>query len=308
MKVSTHNLDPFLANGGKTGYIQSVKFSAKALKTILSHKAPNRTLKNGHIKVMAEDMAAGRWVSNASQLMFDRQGKLIDGQNRISAMLLCENAGAPIPAIDVQINVERSVQDVVDYGSSRVAADTFNIKNDREDGLNIERYVEIRTALQTCYEDKEAPFKKAKLPVAAARVRLCEEFTSDYEAAAELLPSPWIGQTSTGMRDGTIIALFEELYRVDPTKAVAFYTQFKEASRKGSSADPSVAPLFHRLGDLLRGTAGLVRGNDTTYCKIWLIHKAWVAFRNGKALNSVKYNAQSYLKLIAKGKRPNVRF
>lgn len=50
----------------------------------------NRSVRKAHVKKLAEDMAAGRWVFNGKPLKFSKDGVLLDGQHRCYACILSE--------------------------------------------------------------------------------------------------------------------------------------------------------------------------------------------------------------------------
>lgn len=47
----------------------------------------NREIGPGLVKKMAADMNAGRWLTNGDSIKFDRNGKLVDGQHRLTAVV-----------------------------------------------------------------------------------------------------------------------------------------------------------------------------------------------------------------------------
>lgn len=62
--------------------------------------AYNRSLRRGHIARLTRDMQDGMWQGlNAETICFDTQGRLIDGQHRLSA---CVNSGIPIISLVVR--------------------------------------------------------------------------------------------------------------------------------------------------------------------------------------------------------------
>lgn len=67
----------------------------------LKQNGLNRKKSTAHIKRLADKMAQGRWITNGQTISFDIDGKLIDGQHRLEAIVL---SGATIEhavALDV---------------------------------------------------------------------------------------------------------------------------------------------------------------------------------------------------------------
>jgi len=65
----------------------------------LSQGGKNRKLSVHHTKSLAESMKAGKWVLNAQTVCFDITGKLIDGQHRLSAVVM---SGMTVPMLIVR--------------------------------------------------------------------------------------------------------------------------------------------------------------------------------------------------------------
>lgn len=81
----------------------------------------NRPPKHGKIPMYARDMTEGRWQSETGEtIKFDTEGRLIDGQNRLRAVVL---ANVPIE-FHVAYDVPVTAFGVLDTGSARTAADT----------------------------------------------------------------------------------------------------------------------------------------------------------------------------------------
>lgn len=59
----------------------------------------NRSLRSAHVKKLAEDMLAGRWVFNGKPLKFSKDGTLLDGQHRCNA---CVRSGVPFETLVIE--------------------------------------------------------------------------------------------------------------------------------------------------------------------------------------------------------------
>jgi hypothetical protein len=90
----------------------------------------NRPLKSAAVSEYANEMRAGRWALTHQGIAFDDEGALMDGQNRLLAIM---EAGMP-----VQMMVTRGIprqlngnclcsQDVMDTGRKRTAADQLSL-------------------------------------------------------------------------------------------------------------------------------------------------------------------------------------
>jgi hypothetical protein len=82
----------------------------------LSHCNPkNRPINKSHVQRLAHDMKSGRWKVTNQGIAFGPNGQLLDGQHRLSAVVL---SGVPIEAY-VFNNIEAESQLVLDQGAKR---------------------------------------------------------------------------------------------------------------------------------------------------------------------------------------------
>ncbi len=100
----------------------------------------NRSPKTGKIPSYARDMLSGRWNSDTGEtIKFDEEGVLVDGQNRLLAVL---KAGVPID-FDVARGLPRTAMQVIDSGAARTGMDVLKIANatDRARTSGIVRWI-----------------------------------------------------------------------------------------------------------------------------------------------------------------------
>lgn len=90
----------------------------------LERNAPtNRKPKDSKIGLYAREMAAGRWQMTGEAIKFSDDGTLIDGQNRLRAIV---RADVPVSMLVVR-GLPAEAMPVLDSGSSRTAADALTI-------------------------------------------------------------------------------------------------------------------------------------------------------------------------------------
>ena len=89
----------------------------------LNSQMTNRKLNARRVKALAADMLAGRWIDGASMICFDDQGHLIDGQHRLSAVVVSDTP----QLFHVMTGLTRYAQVVIDTGRSRTAADQLSM-------------------------------------------------------------------------------------------------------------------------------------------------------------------------------------
>ncbi|MEV1295166.1 hypothetical protein [Pseudonocardia sp. NPDC049635] len=104
-RVETRDVDPELA------------------KEWLGQNIRNRPVKWRKVDQYARDIAAGRWQLTGDAIRFDTTGKLIDGQNRLHAVI---QADTPIRTF-VMWNLDPDAQDAMDSGAARTAGDVLTM-------------------------------------------------------------------------------------------------------------------------------------------------------------------------------------
>lgn len=96
-----------------------VRVNPEYASLILERHAPNRPITKRMVRQYADDMASGRWVYNGQNLIFDKDGYLIDGQHRLNAVV---KSGATVE-MGVTIGVDRATFDTIDTGRRRNNSD-----------------------------------------------------------------------------------------------------------------------------------------------------------------------------------------
>lgn len=90
----------------------------------LGRNVKNRKLKERNIARFARDMKNGRWQITGEAIKFDVNGNLIDGQNRLTAVVA---SGATVPMFVVRGLAPES-QEVMDSGTPRNAKDALTLR------------------------------------------------------------------------------------------------------------------------------------------------------------------------------------
>lgn len=106
---------------------------------LLERNINNRPAKRRAIGQYARDMQAGDWNPDASDLKFDVEGNLQDGQNRLMACIEC---GVPFPTL-VRTVLDPQARDHVDQGVKRTTADSFRMSG-LSDANNIAAAITMR--------------------------------------------------------------------------------------------------------------------------------------------------------------------
>lgn len=115
---------------GVTTEIQTITPTIAA--EMLEGNTNNRSLAEGRVKSLAAMMAAGEWKI-AQPVMFDYNGKLVDGQHRLQAVI---RSGMSVRFLVVH-GIEPEAFSVVDQGKSRTATDLHHIMGGTNSAVNV---------------------------------------------------------------------------------------------------------------------------------------------------------------------------
>ena len=94
--------------------------SPKKAQLYLQYNGVNRPIRNGKVSVMVSDIKNGAWELNGEPICFTENGKLSDGQHRLSAIVL---SGKTVPVLVVR-GIKNDVT-VYDRGTNRTEADSL---------------------------------------------------------------------------------------------------------------------------------------------------------------------------------------
>jgi hypothetical protein len=106
----------------------------------LANGAKNRNLCQAYAKRLAQGMIAGEWKINGEAIKFDKQGRLIDGQHRLAAIVL---SGLTIASM-VHTGLADDSFDTIDCGRRRTVADLL-----ARDG--VKSYTRVASAVAWVY-------------------------------------------------------------------------------------------------------------------------------------------------------------
>lgn len=92
----------------------------------LEKNTRNRKLNDRTVQILARAIRRGDWKLNAETMKFSRGGMLIDGQHRLSAVIV---ADMPIQSL-VAWDVDENVFDTIDTGKRRSTADVMHLRGE----------------------------------------------------------------------------------------------------------------------------------------------------------------------------------
>lgn len=234
----------------------------------------NRWKKQRKIEAFARDMVTGAWDWNGETIKFDTEGKLIDGQNRLNAVV---QSGVGQHFLVVH-NVQRSAQATIDTGTARTFGDALKMR-----GYSDAQLLAGVVRLLWLWDQGERAFRASRRSPTFAELSQTLEAHPDlqnYTKSARALT-----QTTTLTPSVAGFVLYT-LSKLDHAEAEEFFTRLR--SLVDLQEDSPVLQL-HRALDRLHTR---VHGNASYMLdeQIGLIFKAWNRWRMNLPTKLLKYS------------------
>lgn len=225
----------------------------------LNKNINNRKVSENSVRAYAQEMLAGRWKTNGESIKFDRNGNLIDGQHRLTAIV---KSRATIDCV-VVTGLDPESFDTVDIGKGRSTADNLCVKH-------IANFKRVAAALPvvTAYDDGVG-----RKVVKHVRPNHVVEILQRYPDLPDAIEE--IGKS----RPLTLVqSLFDGLYYLFRREDKALAMTYMQALRDGAGIE--ALTCWHRLRErLLKNRMEVQKLEDLHVCA--LIIKGWNCARSG---------------------------
>jgi len=225
-------------------------------KTYLTRNLNNRNEKVQKIDSYTRDMAANGWKTTGSAIQFDRLGRLIDGQNRLRAVI---KSGCTVRFLVVR-GLEPEAQEHIDRGATRTLADALAMRGEAQSNY-------LGAALSIVWRIREGKINPGDAPTDAELLNLLDQNPALRESFA------WIHPCRPLLPPSHIIAFHYLFSCVDPLAADTFMEGIAEGT------DPKQRDALYVLRQRLIRNAGAKAKLPRP--ELWaLIIKAWNAMQH----------------------------
>lgn len=257
-------------------HFESVDVTPALAHVWLKHNTQNRALKPHAIRAYATDMREGRWVLNGETIKFsgpdsDNPGKLLDGQNRLHAVIA---ADLEVP-FTVAFNIADENQGTMDSGTKRTVADNLTIKGSANSVIiAAAASMALQVATGRTIGGGGQRFTNSTIEAFIEQnptLRASAQVASQYARRSDVRPA-------------LVAYTHWVLGRIDMDAATGFWRDAAEKTglRQG---DPVIA-LTNRFAEARRNRESLPAAAELS-----AIYRAWNARRQGKQLRIVKVNS-----------------
>ncbi len=252
--------------------VQSVLVGPDLAREWMGANHGNRNMRKTAIAQYARDMIEGDWMTTGDSIKFDWDGRLIDGQHRLEAIIA---SGCSVQFVVVR-GLEPRVQDVIDSNVRRSATDAMRF-NGYEHNVNeiagCARIAKARSlGMVTTALSAHTPAQMTNSEV----LEWARE-NPEVQRAAALARRVY---ATIGATPSALTYCIWVLEKIDPVQAVDFFTTTAEFNTNGKN-DPR-ATLLRAFNALRERKAHMTAGIQILY-----IFRAWNAYRDGEDLGSL---------------------
>lgn len=248
----------------------------------LDSNTHNRAPISKAIDEYARAMREGQWSLNGQSIVFDADGVLIDGQNRLMA---CVMSGVPFQTWVVRGVADARAFVTTDVGRSRNARDMLTYRHNDMRPVTAKRVAaaaRVVSAWDSC-ENKSAFVGYALCGGGTAEewARIAERYMPRIAEIVELIGRRFDKMVAESIIHGCAVIL----YRIDEGAAHDFFRQLEDGVF--SATDHPVKQLRDALA--FRARDGRLNRRMIAREQMALIFKAWNAWRSGKQIKQLRF-------------------
>jgi hypothetical protein len=229
----------------------------------------NRFVRDRVVTAYAAAITNGDWMLTGEAIKFDRDGKLIDGQHRLLAVVAAQTA---IPVLVVR-GLDPAVVSLIDTNIRRTAGDALRFA-----GIVTHNQFEVAAAARLALaRDRGGLSTYGKVQASVSHVDILNwvRANPDIAGAAALARRMF---AKLGCGPSPLAYAIWHLSNIDAVDALAFFEAVAELRTNGSG-DPRYA--------LIRALSGFDRIARHPGATVGLIFAAWNAYRDGVEVASL---------------------
>jgi hypothetical protein len=231
----------------------------------LARNTHNRKVKLAAVVQYTEAMKSGVWLLNGDTIRFDRDGVLLDGQNKLQAVV---NSGRA-QTFYVVTGLDRESQQTMDQGVPRTAADDLRLRG-------IKNWTVTASGVVLALRAEKGDLASQRLRLRTPEVIGWLDSHPEYQQHADHAATYW---KRYDMRPAVLAYTSWVLHGVDPETAEEFFRRWREADTGGTAtALGAVVEKFK-----VAKSSGQ-KGRLDAYTQIMFLMRAWNAWIRGERI------------------------
>ena len=263
------------------------KVSPTKAKAWLQGNVDNRKLRETRVLHFSRLLEEGEWELTGDAIVFDDKGILINGQHRLTAVVVSKTAAEFL----VLRGVPSKSQEVMDQGLSRNLSDQLHRRG-------IQYNTIVAGALGWLYrmdyieETGNVHYANPALrPSLRELLQMFEEKGELEKQAGEINRIVYYLK----VRPGPTLALYHRLYEIDEEEAEIFFDSLTEGAGLTKN-DPIWRLREWCLNDSRQRRGHGVKGRASAERYVAMVLKAWNLWREGKYIQNLSWNYTSVRK------------
>lgn len=262
----------------------------KEAEAILAKNTNNRIPSRRWIKDLADVMVAGEWVLNGESIIIDEDGQLLDGQQRLLAVV---ESGCTVPMTVIR-GIKPTASKTIDLGRKRSAADWLRMRGESNcatlaAGVRALVHLERFGALHVGQNSASTQAKKSSY-VSPTEVEAWIKAHPSVRLAASAAVSLLNAQR---LMSPSVLTCLHYLFTLSSAEEAADFFK-KLDTGEGLVASSPIYRLREKLTNDKLGGKTLPQNYVAA-----LAIKAWNAFREGRTVGLLKVLASESLPRIA---------
>lgn len=240
----------------------------------LESNGKNRSIRGRLVDAYARDMAAGNWQLTGEAIKFATDGSLLDGQHRLSAIVL---SGVSVDMLVVR-GVQSESQEVMDSGAKRLASDALALRGYKSTALlasTARMGLTVEVGGFAAIDNKTQSFTTTEIAA----------FIDDHPALESY--SRIAAPIATQMDCAPTVVAYAmwRLFAIDADAAGEFFD--KAATKVGLEKNDPVLAMVRRFAEARRHRERLTHGASLS-----IIFRTWNAVREGRNLNRIPISSR----------------
>ena len=235
----------------------------------------NRRISQTTVRRYAADMIRGKWLITGEAIKFDTEGRLIDGQHRLAAIVASKKT------VDMAVitGLENDIMSVIDTGKSRSAGDALSITGMTENSNNVaalaRKIIAFNGGTNDVMSSKSIRLKGEPITNSDI-VEYCKN--NDLQPYIRFAFRLSKAQITSIFLHGDWAFIYWLLCKTDPAAAEEFCMRL--ATLENVSSTSPIRTLFERVA---KCSVPL-----TPKMRLMATITAWNAWRKGETLRSIK--------------------
>lgn len=160
------------------------KITPAYARELLDGQADNRNIRPRLVGKIASDILEGRWQTNGESIVLDENGKLLDGQHRLSAIVKANKAVSAV----VVSGIPAAHKSTIDTGSARTPGDFLRMAGFKNHThlAGVARIV--WTYRNGCFPENQS---SDEIPSSQKIIEIAEEIAADFELVYGFIASAY---------------------------------------------------------------------------------------------------------------------